>query len=448
MHTDSPAAQREILSVSQLNKKVRQLLETHLPLLWVEGEISNLTRHTSGHWYFTLKDSKAQISCAMFRNRNSQVRFAPQHGQQVLVRARAGLYEPRGNYQLIVEHMEEAGHGALQRAFEALKAKLAAEGLFDAGSKRQLPGLPRHIAVITSPSGAAIRDILSVLGRRFAATEVSVIPVPVQGPEAPPAIINALALAHRHGAIDAIIVGRGGGSLEDLWAFNDETVARAIAASRIPVVSAVGHEIDFTIADFVADVRAPTPSAAAELLSPDADDWLQTLQGYEVLLTQALQRRLAARRQKLEYLRARLRHPGERLQRQAQHLDHLEMRLTRSVRMRLQQQAARLQQLSLRQQHLHPEVAIRQYLQRLQGLQRRLHGAMQTVLQRQRQRLSASSQLLQSVSPLNVLARGYAIVTDHSGRAVRDAASVRAGDSVSARLSKGRLLCEIKSTQA
>ncbi|TQV85770.1 exodeoxyribonuclease VII large subunit [Exilibacterium tricleocarpae] len=447
MHTATTTAQRDILSVSQLNKKVRQLLETHLSLLWVEGEISNLTRHSSGHWYFSLKDSAAQISCAMFRNRNSQVRFVPERGQQVLVRARASLYEPRGNYQLIVEHMEEAGHGALQRAFEELKAKLAAEGLFDPERKQPLPGLPEHIAVITSPTGAAVRDILTVLARRFPATPVSVIPVTVQGPEAAPAIINAIGLAHKHPAIDTIILGRGGGSLEDLWAFNEETVARAIAASRIPIVSAVGHEVDFTIADFVADVRAPTPSAAAELVSPDGGDWLQTYQGYEVLLTQAMQRQIDTARRHLDHLRTRLRHPGERLQSRAQHLDHLEMRLIKSMGAVLQRQAANLQQLALRQQRLHPEGLIDNYQQRLQHLRSRLQTRTQTLLQQQRQRLAAASQLLQSVSPLNVLARGYAIVSDKQGGLVRDAARMQPGDEVTARLSQGQLVCEVKATR-
>src|SRR5690625_2927780 len=257
---------RDVLSVSQLNRRSKQILETHLPLVWVEGEVSNLSRPSSGHWYFTLKDDQAQVRCAMFRNRNQLVRFNPAQGQQLLLRARVSLYEGRGDYQLIVEHMEEAGFGALQRAFEELKTRLSQEGLFASERKRPLPTLPKHIGVITSPTGAAIRDILSVLKRRFPAVPVTVLPVPVQGKEAAPAIVSALDLANRSELFDVLILARGGGSLEDLWPFNEEAVARAIYASRTPVVSAVGHEVDFSIADFVADVRAPTPSAAAELV--------------------------------------------------------------------------------------------------------------------------------------------------------------------------------------
>src|SRR5690606_31569338 len=248
--------------VSQLNRRAKQLLETHLPLLWVEGELSNVSQPSSGHWYFTLKDDQAQVRCAMFRNRNMLVRFKPQQGQQVLLRARVSLYEGRGDYQLIAEHMEEAGAGALQRAYEELKQKLAAEGLFSDDLKQPLPSLPRHIGVITSPTGAAIRDILHVLARRFPAIPVTVLPVAVQGKEAAPQIVKAIQLANRADLFDVLILARGGGSLEDLWPFNEEVVARAIHASKLPIVSAVGHEVDFTIADFVADLRAPTPSVA------------------------------------------------------------------------------------------------------------------------------------------------------------------------------------------
>src|SRR5690606_35272474 len=284
--------EREILSVSQLNRRAKQLLETHLPLLWVEGELSNVSQPSSGHWYFTLKDDQAQVRCAMFRNRNMLVRFKPQQGQQVLVRARVSLYEGRGDYQLIAEHMEEAGTGALQRAFEALKAKLGAEGLFDEARKRPIPTLPRHIGVITSPTGAAIRDVLTVLERRFPSIPVTVIPVAVQGKESAPQIVRALELANRCGLFDVLLLTRGGGSLEDLWSFNEEAVARAVAASQLPVVCAVGHEVDFSIADFVADLRAPTPSAAAELMTPDGEDWLETFIGYEVMLEDAMERKL------------------------------------------------------------------------------------------------------------------------------------------------------------
>lgn len=272
MHTNS-RDERRIHSVTDLNRAARLLLESGLTSLWVEGELSNFARPSSGHWYFSLKDAQAQVRCAMFRQRNQLVGFVPREGVQVLVRARVTLYEPRGDYQLQVEHLEEAGLGALQRAFDELKKRLAAEGLFAAEGKRPLPYAPQRIGVITSPTGAALRDILHILARRFPAAEVIVYPVPVQGEAAPAAIVRALQLANLRAECQVLIIARGGGSLEDLRAFNDERVARAIAASELPIVSGVGHETDFTIADFAADARAPTPSGAAQLVSPDQQEW-------------------------------------------------------------------------------------------------------------------------------------------------------------------------------
>ncbi len=441
----SPTGQtREILSVTQLNRKARQLLETHFPLLWVEGEISNLTKHASGHWYFSLKDDKAQVNCAMFRNRNALVRFSPRHGQQVLLRARVSLYEPRGNYQLIAEHMEEAGHGALQRAYEELKARLQAEGLFELKHKQPLPSLPARIGVITSPSGAAIRDILTVLKRRFAAIEVAIFPVAVQGREAAGQIAAAIETANRHRACDLLLVARGGGSLEDLWAFNEEVVARAIFASRIPIVSGVGHEVDFTIADFVADARAPTPSAAAEMVSPDGTEWLQSFAGFEILLAQAMRRQINALQNRVDHLRARLRHPGERLQTYIQQLDNLEMRLVHTVNVQLQQRQTALQRLVSRQQRLHPEHLLGAYRQRLEHLYKRSCVLVKNRLALRREKLSGLVQLLESVSPLSVLSRGYAIVSDEGGRVLRRATETRPGATVSARLGQGKLVCNVQ----
>lgn len=435
---------RDVLSVSQLNRRAKQLLETHLPLLWVEGELSNVSQPSSGHWYFTLKDDQAQVRCAMFRNRNMLVRFAPRQGQQVLLRARVSLYEGRGDYQLIVEHMEEAGFGALQRAFEALKAKLAAEGLFDEIHKQSLPSLPRHIAVITSPTGAAIRDMLSVLKRRFPAIPVTVIPVAVQGKEAAPQIVRAIELANRAGLFDVLVLTRGGGSLEDLWPFNEETVARAIFASELPLVSAVGHEIDFTIADFVADLRAPTPSAAAELLVPDAEDWLETFAGYEILLQEAIERKLHLLSQRLEWLRTRLRHPGERLQQQAQRLDGLELRLVRAVDHQLLRCHTRLNTLMLRQKPLQPGLRIQRLNQQIAQHHAALQKNIQRHLRMQQQRLAEAVRLLQTVSPLNTLQRGYAIVTDPQQRVITSSRQVTQGESISARLAEGELQCRVE----
>ncbi|MGA7800973.1 MAG: exodeoxyribonuclease VII large subunit, partial [Gammaproteobacteria bacterium] len=284
--------QRDVYSVGRLNREVRAALEAGFALLWVEGELSNVARPASGHLYLTLKDAQAQVRCAMFRNRCQFLGFTPQNGMQVLVRARVSLYEPRGDFQLIIEHMEEAGDGALLRAFEALKQRLSKEGLFEEARKRPIPTLPRRVGVVTSPIGAAIRDILSVLRRRFPALPVLIYPVPVQGTDAAPQIAAAVRRASERADCDVLIVTRGGGSLEDLWAFNEELVARAIHDSAIPVVSGVGHEIDFTIADFVADRRAPTPSAAAELVSPDQAEWLAQLRALDARLLQRLQRHL------------------------------------------------------------------------------------------------------------------------------------------------------------
>jgi exodeoxyribonuclease VII large subunit len=435
---------RQILSVSQLNRKAKQLLETHLPLLWVEGELSNVSQPSSGHWYFTLKDEQAQVRCAMFRNRNMQVRFKPQQGQQVLVRARVSLYEGRGDYQLIAEHMEEAGAGALQRAFEELKHKLAAEGLFDAALKRPLPALPKHIAVITSPTGAAIRDILSVLERRFPAIPVTVLPVAVQGKEAAPQIVAALARAHHAQLFDVVVLARGGGSLEDLWPFNEETVARAIHASTLPVVSAVGHEVDFTIADFVADLRAPTPSAAAELITPNGDDWLETFIGYELTLEEIIARQLKHRYQKLEWLRSRLRHPGERLQQQAQRLDGLELRLQRALEQHWKHQKVRLANLMQRQKSLQPTRTLHQLQHQVAQFHKHLCKLTEQRLQVHRQRLAEAARVLHTVSPLNTLERGYAIATDANGKILRSSAEVKTGATLHARLAQGELVCRVE----
>ncbi len=442
-----PAATKTILSVSQLNRKAKMLLETQIPLLWIEGEISNFARPSSGHWYFTLKDSKAQVRCAMFRNRNMGVRFQPEQGQQILLRAKVSLYEGRGDYQLIAEHMEEAGHGALQRAFEALKYQLEQEGLFAPERKREVPSLPNHIGVITSPSGAAIHDILTVLERRFPSIPVTVLPVAVQGQEAAPQIVRAIDTANRAGLFDVLIVGRGGGSLEDLWPFNEEIVARAIANSHLPIVSAVGHEVDFTIADFVADVRAPTPSAAAEILSPDGDDWLQTFTGYEIILEEVLKRGLAQRRQKVEWLRSRLRHPGERLQAQSQSLDNLELRLQNAMKAKIQNTQQHLRNTASRHEAKHPRERLNRETLRLTRLQERLSELTRKKVVASQERFGRAAGLLQAVSPLNTLRRGYAIVSTPDGRVLNNSAAVKPGEAVQARLSDGVLHCTVNDIQ-
>ena len=380
-------SQRDIFSVTSLNEAVRDLLERNFPAIWVEGEISNLAQPGSGHLYFTLKDAGAQIRAAMFKGQARLLRFTPRQGQKVLMRARISLYAPRGDYQLIVEHMEEAGLGALQRAFELLRQKLMQEGLFAAERKRPLPAFPRHLAVITSPTGAAIRDILSVLRRRYPGLPVTIIPVPVQGTEAAPAIVRAIALANRRPEFDVLLLSRGGGSLEDLWAFNEEAVAQAIAASELPVITGVGHEVDFTIADFVADVRAPTPSAAAELLSPNADELLETFGGYAVLLESAIKRRLHTSRQQLTHLRARPRHPGRRIEDLQQKLDEREQRLHRAWAQFLLARQTRIGHLQQQMQAHSPGQRLREYRLRLEHAQQRQQQLMQQRLLASRQRL-------------------------------------------------------------
>jgi exodeoxyribonuclease VII large subunit len=446
-NSSSPAPPaRDIYSVSRLNREVRVLLERGFGSLWLEAEISNFSRPSSGHWYFSLKDSGAQVRCAMFRQRNMLCVFTAQDGQKVLVRARIGLYEPRGEYQLIVDHMEDAGLGALKRQFEELSAKLAAEGLYDAARKRALPGLPRRIGVITSPTGAAVRDILHVLARRFPAAAVLIYPVPVQGVQAAAEIVAALELACRRAECDVLILARGGGSLEDLWAFNDERLARAIAAASIPVVTGIGHEVDFTIADFAADVRAPTPSAAAELVVPDAEEWRNAFARFAVRLQRAMRRRLESNNERLRWLtgRASLVSPAARLGAQAQRLDELEQSLVRALRRRLFEHAERLRRLTRRAALVSPATRLTQQLQRLEDLRQELYRAWRQALSSRREKLLPLVRTLNAVSPLATLQRGYAIVSVDGGDILRNAADVKPGTIIEARLAHGRIRAKVE----
>ena len=418
-------AGREIFSPSALVRLARELLEQNFPLLWIEGEISNFSRPASGHLYFSLKDAQAQIRCAMFKPKSTYLRFKPADGMRVLARARVGLYEARGEFQLIIEHLEEAGEGALLRAFEQLKARLAAEGLFAPEHKRALPTLPRRIGVITSPTGAAIRDVLNVIARRFPLVEIEILPVPVQGNQAPAAIvamINAASAARRH---DVLLLTRGGGSLEDLWAFNDEAVARAIYASAIPVVSAIGHEVDFTIADFVADLRAPTPSAAAELLTPDAIELL----------------RLAQHRR--DRLRQMMRHHLHRL---AQQTDHAYARLrTQHPRRRLRTGSERLAQLHARLRAQHPAAKLARRRSDIRASEQRLCAGVVRRLESRALHLSELARALNAVSPLATLQRGYAILIDtDSGRVVRSPSQASPGTRLNARVAEGEFIVRVE----
>jgi exodeoxyribonuclease VII large subunit len=481
---------RNVFTVSRLNREVRLLLERGLGVVWVEGELSNFSQPSSGHWYFSLKDRDAQLRCAMFRLKNSALGFTPKAGQQVLARGRISLYEPRGDYQLIVEHMEEAGVGALKREFERLKVKLAAEGLFALERKRSLPRFPRRIGVVTSPSGAAIRDVLHILRRRFPPASVLIYPTPVQGAVAVPAIVEALQTASSRAECDVLIIARGGGSLEDLWSFNDERVARAICASSIPVVSGVGHEIDFTIADFVADARAPTPSGAAELVVPDRNAYLEALARTAERMSACVRREMRSVSARLDgmLLRLKLVHPGVRLSQQAQKLDELEQRLEsavgREIRtiatrvsgtaqrlklahpgLRLAQQVRKLDDLGLRLanavratvssdrnrvsdvfarlvQHS-PGHLVREYRLRHESYDSRLRHAWKEYCARKEHRLSLAVKTLDTASPLATLARGFAMVTRADGTLVRDSKSISVGDEIEARLASGKLKARV-----
>jgi exodeoxyribonuclease VII large subunit len=444
------APERKIFTVSELNREVRMLLEGSFALIWLEGEVSNLSRPASGHLYFSLKDAQAQIRCALFRNRSRLISTDLANGQQVLVRARLSLYEPRGDYQLIVEHLEDAGEGMLRRAFEALRQRLSAEGLFAVERKRAIPVFPARVGVITSPSGAAVRDVLSVLARRFPGLPVLIYPVPVQGAGAGAQIAGAIGLAAQRQDCDVLLLVRGGGSLEDLWSFNEEVVVRAIADCNIPLVCGVGHETDVTIADFVADVRAPTPSAAAELIRPDRYEWQRKFQLLEQRLSYAARRRLQNYRQTLDWLLQNLlrQQPGQRLRQQHQQLAELERRLRRSMLLQLERERNDLVRLTSRLAAVNPLPRIRQLQQQRRALAERLALSMRYQLERQRRQLASLSRSLHDLSPLQTLGRGYAIVREAgSGRVVRTTDQVQAGDNVEALLARGRLICRVEETR-
>ncbi|WOB24723.1 MULTISPECIES: exodeoxyribonuclease VII large subunit [Xanthomonas] len=436
---------QQILTPSQLNTLARDLLEGSFPLVWVEAELSSVTRPSSGHLYFTLKDARAQIRCAMFKPKSTWLKFQPREGLRVLARGRLTLYEARGDYQLVLDHMEEAGEGALRRAFDELRARLAAEGLFDAERKQPLPAHVRRLAVITSPSGAAVRDVLSVLARRFPLLEVDLLPSLVQGDSAAAQVTSLLQRADASGRYDVILITRGGGSLEDLWAFNDERLARAIAAAQTPVVSAVGHETDFSLSDFVADVRAPTPSVAAELLVPDQRELVARVRRARARIAQLQQHALGNAMQRADRLALRLRahSPQARLQL----LQRRQEEAGRQLRARMTQLLERLQ---ARVQRGQTRLAAHNPQRNLVNLQQRLRAlhpqaAMQRRLQHDQLRLRGLVRSLEAVSPLATVARGYAIVTRPAdGSVVRSAADVAPGERLRAQLADGSLAVRVE----
>ncbi|HHG3398434.1 TPA: exodeoxyribonuclease VII large subunit [Vibrio parahaemolyticus] len=432
---------QNIFTVSRLNAEVRLLLENEMGIVWLVGEISNFSAPVSGHWYLTLKDSRAQVKCAMFRGNNRRVTFKPANGNQVLVKARLSLYEPRGDYQLIIESMQPEGDGRLQQEFEELKMKLAAEGLFAQTNKLPLPEHPKRVGIITSKTGAALYDILDVLKRRDPSLPVVIYPTMVQGDHAAIQIAQAIGRANSRNECDVLIVGRGGGSLEDLWCFNNEILARTIAASQIPIISAVGHEVDMTIADFVADVRAPTPSAAAELVSRDNSHKDQSLVAKQHKLASAMRYYLAQQKQQSAQLLHRLerQHPSYQLQRQSQQLDELDMRLRRAMQRFIDTRQQAVERKHHRLQLNSPIKHLAQQKSRLERVEHKLMDAMDRKLLTMRHQLAIAAEKLDTVSPLATLKRGYSITQTDQGKVVTSADDVKTGDLLVTRLANGEI---------
>jgi len=439
--TDSES---RVLSVEQLNRQIRQLIEGELATVWVQGELSNFKAHTSGHFYFSLKDAKSQIRAVMFRGNNARLKFKPQDGMEVIIRGRVTVYEPRGDYQITCEMMEPVGAGALQKAFEQLKAKLKTEGLFEAARKRPIPVLPRHVAIVTSPTGAAIRDMLNVLNRRNKTVRITLVPTNVQGESAAPQIVAALNTAFRLPDLDVIIIGRGGGSIEDLWAFNDETLARTISSSPVPVISAVGHEIDFTISDFVADLRAPTPSAAAELVVKSSEDLTQKLKLLDRILSVSIQKQIRTDHHRLMTAIGRLVDPKRKLQDLIQKADDLQNRLQLSV---LRYFDKRRMTLKLTIQKIpRPDAVLNANRKELEFLMSQLKSLYSRSFENRKFRLQQAMSLLHGLSPLQVVERGYS-VTMKGTEVIKDAQQVKPKDEITIHLMKGQVTALVTSTQ-
>jgi len=439
-----------IYTVSRLNTVVRLLLEQEMGLVWLTAEISNLVQHSSGHWYFTLKDSQAQVKAAMFKGQNRRVSFRPQNGQQILVQGQLSLYEARGDYQLIVEKMQPAGDGLLQMKLEALKAQLTVEGLFESSRKRPLPAQPKQIGIITSPTGAAVHDMLTILARRDPSLPVILYPSAVQGESAVPALIAALETAWRRDECDLLIIGRGGGSLEDLWCFNDERVVRAIASSPIPIVSAVGHETDVTLADLAADLRAPTPSAAAELISRDQQQQLHHLTQFIQRLKQAilLQQQRYVLRWQQQKSRLAAQNPQYQLQQKMQRQDELQWRLERVIKQQLANASHHYSEQTQRLQQASPARNLSVLQQQHEFLQQRLLKAIHNRQQAGQQHLAQLSGQLQALSPLQVLARGYSVTTNMNGQLIHEYSQVTSGEQLNIQLGKGVLRVKTEEVKA
>ncbi|MFL9926194.1 exodeoxyribonuclease VII large subunit [Herbaspirillum lusitanum] len=434
-----------VLAVSALNQAVARVLERTFPLIWVSGEISNFTRAASGHWYFSLKDDAAQVRAVMFKGRAQHAGFTPREGDKVEVRTLVTLYAPRGDYQLNVEAIRRAGVGDLYAAFVQLKEKLEREGLFDAARKRALPGFARRIGIVTSPQAAALRDVLSTLRRRAPHVEVILYPTPVQGEGAAVKIANAIHTASRRAECDLLLVCRGGGSIEDLWSFNEEVVARAIADCAMPVISGVGHETDFTIADFAADLRAPTPTAAAELATVALADWRETLRAHAQDLTRALRRRLTEHSQTVDWLSRRLINPSAYIQHERVKLLALQSRLSHATRIPLTQARHQLRHLGMRLAHQLPDT--KSARRDLGDMQRRMQGLLAAQQLKRKQALAGFNMQLELLNPQRTLERGYAIVTDKHGKVLHAPSELAARSEVTIRLAQGSAEVGIASVQ-
>jgi exodeoxyribonuclease VII large subunit len=437
---------QEIISVSEINRRAKSILEENFPFVWIQGEVSNFFSAASGHWYFSLKDESSEIRCAMFANKSHRITFEPKDGDHLVLNGTLSIFEGRGQYQIIVEHIELAGEGALLKAFEELKKKLLKEGLFDDSLKKKLPSYPRSIAVVTSPDGAVIQDIINVLSRRSPFFNLTVVPTLVQGEKAAPLICEALNKASNLENIDLIILARGGGSIEDLWAFNNEEVARAIVNCPVPLVSAVGHETDFTISDFVADIRAPTPSIAAEIISQPYSELKETLEGYQSYLLKSVESQFDSQRTHITHLIKRIRHPGDKLREIGQRVDYLETALIQEMNQKVsfKKNQLNLTQLSLQQNS--PQSKVKEAKVYLQNSSKDLLKAFQLKIERKRKLLGELVATIEAVSPLSVLARGYSIIsTEPEGKILSSSNQVKIGQTISAVLNKGRIKAEVKS---
>ena len=437
---------QEIISVSEINRRAKSILEENFPFVWIQGEVSNFFSAASGHWYFSLKDESSEIRCAMFANKSHRITFEPKDGDHLVLNGTLSIFEGRGQYQIIVEHIELAGEGALLKAFEELKKKLLTEGLFDDSLKKKLPSYPRSIAVVTSPDGAVIQDIINVLSRRSPFFNLTVVPTLVQGEKAAPLICEALDKASNLENIDLIILARGGGSIEDLWAFNNEEVARAIVNCPIPLVSAVGHETDFTISDFVADIRAPTPSIAAEIISQPYSELKETLEGYQSYLLKSVESQFDSQRTRITNLIKRIRHPGDKLREIGQKVDYLETALIQEMHQKVsfKKNQLNLSQLSLQQNS--PQNKVKEAKVYLQNASKDLLKAFNLKIERKRKLLGELVATIEAVSPLSVLARGYSIIsTEPEGKILSSSDQVEIGQTISAVLNKGSIKAEVKS---